>query len=293
MTKKLPKDTYLEISFMGKEDETKKALIRDFLISKRISPFSIVEGKTRDNFYLNVYVNTVARSDKLIHAFKDTAISRIKTKVTLLGPKEWLEKWHEDYHTQSLSRKFDVGPIWEKTLYKPKRGKRIIYLNPKSAFGSGAHETTKLIARLIEKLEGQFEDYLDLGTGTGILSVAAAMMGAKKIHGIDIDGPSVQEAKANLTLNGFKQAKFEAKDLLAFKHTKKYDLVGANLFSKLLVAQKKRIQKFVKPGGYLAVSGIMKRYEKEFVRDFKSTGFKQVDLLRGRRWIAVLYKAKA
>ncbi|MBI4711320.1 MAG: 50S ribosomal protein L11 methyltransferase [Candidatus Omnitrophica bacterium] len=211
-------------------------------------------------------------------------------KVKRLGRHDWFDKWKRDYHIKPLGAKFMIVPVWERHKFKP-AGKRIpVYLEPGSAFGSGYHETTRLITRLLESLTGKIGSFLDIGCGTGILSVVASKLGARKITGYDNDKPSALVAGENFCRNQCKNGTFICAQLKRSKVSGHFDTVGANLISKVLLEYREKIVARVRPGGYLLVSGIALQNFPLFKRGFSGTPLKCLKVLRGHRWAAVLYK---
>ena len=207
----------------------------------------------------------------------------------MLGRHDWFDKWKRDYHIRSIGAKFMIVPIWEKKKFKDSR--RIpIFLEPGSAFGSGYHETTRLMVRLMELWKGPRKSFLDIGTGTGILSVVASKLGAEKVAAFDYDRPSVVAACKNFRMNGCVQGEFFGANLKTLKRKERFDIVGANLISKMLLECKCKILPRVRPGGVLLVSGISKENFPDFQKNFIAPELKCLKTLRGRKWVAVLYR---
>lgn len=182
-----------------------------------------------------------------------------------------------------------IVPLWEKTKYRP--GKRWpIYLDPRGTFGSGAHETTRLIVRLMEKLDGRFSSFLDIGMGSGILSVAAWRLGAQTLWGFDCDGNSVKTARVNLLANQCKVAQFFQSDIARFSCRKQFDLVGANLDTNLLRRYKNKITASVRLNQYLIISGILARNFREIRPEFRDAPLRCLKILKSRGWISAFYQ---
>lgn len=207
----------------------------------------------------------------------------------MLKRRDWLDKWDAYFHIKNFGNKFVIVPIWEKKKFK--KGSRIpIYLNPLGAFGTGCHETTRLMGALMEKLQNRFEDFFDAGTGTGILSVLAFCLGARRILALDWDSASVQAARYNLRENRCRGARVLKADIITFMKKSSFDLVGANLLSALLVEQKARIMDLVRRKKFLLVSGIGLEHLHAFRRDFASRHLKCLKILKGKKWAALLYQ---
>ncbi len=211
----------------------------------------------------------------------------LKAGVRRLGKRDWLLRWQDYFHAMPLGRRFTVVPVWER---KNSAARTAIYLDPCGAFGSGAHETTRLMVAMMETLAGRFKSFLDIGTGTGILAVVARKLGAATVTGLDLDGPSVSAAKKNFRQNNEAGGHFVCADILAFKRRVFYDLVAANFISADLIRCRRAIVAHVEKGGWLLVSGISLKNLPGFLRDFRPPSFHRVRILRSRSWAAVLYQ---
>lgn len=213
-----------------------------------------------------------------------------KLKCTQLEDVDWRDKWKESYKPFKLGKKFFVIPAWEKHGLSPKS--RIpIFLDPGSAFGTGMHETTKLMVRLLEGV-GEMQDFLDIGTGSGILSMVAEKLGAKHIEAFDLDEPSVGFAKKNFKRNTKDSAKFQASTIHNFKSPNKFLAVGANVRSGVLLEHQKLFSEWIKPGGLFLASGVMKRDESHFKKNFKPKDLRRMKTIYGRHWCGFLYRKK-
>jgi len=204
---------------------------------------------------------------------------------------DWLDKWKNSYRSGPLGKMFFLIPL-RKRGKKPPAKRMPVYLDPRSAFGTGTHETTKLMIRLMETLKGRFGNFFDIGTGTGILSVVAFHLGAGEIWGIDRERNSVRTARFNLERNRCLGTKFFAKDIGKFRREKQFDLVGANLLSETLMKNKGKILSFVHPGRFLALSGIALGHLEVFRKAFQDESLKCLKVIRGRKWGAVLYQKR-
>ncbi|HPS37758.1 MAG TPA: 50S ribosomal protein L11 methyltransferase [Candidatus Omnitrophota bacterium] len=284
------KYSVIEIALCGQNLRAKeKVSARDLLLSCRIPERSLVCSDYKGVFRLCCYT----RSAKNVREVR-TKCTGLKDrpfvlKVKKLGQHDWFDKWKRDYHIKPLGAKFMIVPVWEKR--KLKSGRRVpIFLEPGSAFGSGYHETTRLMIRLLESLKGKIGSFLDIGCGTGILSVAAAKLGAGKITGYDNDKPSALVAAKNFRINQCEGGTFFFAQLKRSKVSGTFDTVGANLLSRVLLEYRSKIIARVGSGGFLLVSGIARQNFSSFKTEFFGTPLKCLKILRGRRWVAVLFK---
>ncbi|MBN1688871.1 MAG: 50S ribosomal protein L11 methyltransferase [Candidatus Omnitrophica bacterium] len=291
---KLKRGDYYEITLSSEKPENKdfQPFVNHFFSCHSIEPEELVfdldiSRRKRVRIYL--------RSHTFLNRLKKDFLSRrqkgICFRVRFLRKKDWLDKWQEDYHALSVGSLFRIIPIWEKKKVLC-RTRIPIYLDPGSAFGSGEHETTQLMIEEMEGLRGRFKSLLDLGVGTGILSIAAAKLGACDIWGIDHDGASVNVAKRNLLLNHVKQGFFKSAEIKTFSAGRSFHLVAANLFTTTLIENHMRIIQWVKPGGYLICSGIAVDHKNEFRERFPT---KKIQFLRERRkgkWCLFCYRRR-
>jgi len=292
----LPKDTYLEFSLTAPQAGARyEAEAQSFFKGAGISTGRIVLTTHRSRARWSFYTRSAQELKKTLSYYGINKPALLKSKVRSLGPKDWRDRWQLYFHTMPLGRKFTIVPIWESQQFKeiPSSGRRPLFLDPCGAFGSGAHETTRLMIRMMELLEGKFDSFLDIGTGTGILAAAAAKLGACRVVGIDIEPASAAAARRNFKLNGGRDGVFRAEDIQTSSKRAVYDAVAANFISADLVTCQKAIMKHVGPKGVLLLSGISLRNLPVFLRTFKTPGFRKVCLFRGRSWAGLIYRRAA
>lgn len=292
--KKVPplssKYSVIEIALGGRFLRSKeKAAARGLLLRCRIPERSLVFSDYKGLFRVSCYTRSARKVREVRKAYRGLADRPFDLKVKMLKRHDWFDKWKRDYHIRPLGAKFVIVPVWEKQ--KLKEGRRIpVFMEPGSAFGSGYHETTRLMTRLLEHLKRKIGSFLDIGCGTGILSVVAAKLGAGKITGYDNDRPSALVAAKNFRANLCGEGTFFCAQLKRSRVSGSFDTVGANLLSKTLLEHRSRIVARVRPGGHLLVSGIALQNFAAFKRGFSGEGLKCLKVLRGRRWVAVLYR---
>ena len=149
---------------------------------------------------------------------------------------------------------------------------------------------TRFMAKLIERCHGRFKSFLDVGTGSGILSLTALVYGAKSVEALDISRDAVSAAKANFKRNGFKNIKAFKMDVDHFSRKKTYDFVAANLITQELVRLKKKLVARVKKGQYLAISGITLSNLSFIKKAFRTLPVECLKIEKGEGWCALLYK---
>jgi ribosomal protein L11 methyltransferase len=187
---------------------------------------------------------------------------------------------------QKLARDWLKRSLRQKT--KPIRvGNKQLIIPAGAAFGTGEHTTTGMSVRLLEQLTRKWKrgwSMVDLGTGSGILALAAKLLGAKRAIGIDNDPVAVSTAKQNARLNKIRDVQFRVADLRQWKPTPKIDIVTANLFSELLI----EIVPKLKRARSLILSGILRKQEADVRRTLTRNKIDIVEVRRRGKWVAIL-----
>ena len=205
------------------------------------------------------------RTQDAEHAFGTLALS-----VGSIREEDWANNWKQYFKPFRLGRHMVVKPTWEDWAAEP--GDRIIEIDPGMAFGTGTHETTALCIELIEQYyrEGRL---FDIGTGSGILAVAAALLGAKDVYAIDIDEDAVRVAKENVRQNGLSdRITVEKGDLLkGVRGT--YDFAVANILAPVICMLAKPLTAYLAPGGYFVCSGIIREMRDDVYNALTGAGY--------------------
>lgn len=184
---------------------------------------------------------------------------------------DWSETWKQYYKPFSISEKLVVKPSWEE--YTPQGDEQIIHLDPGMAFGSGTHETTGMCVSLMEQNIRGGETVLDIGTGSGILAIAAALLGAGSVLAVDIDPDAVRVAKENVERNGVSAVvDVRQGDLLANVDSG-CDICVANIISDIIIRYAGAFFSHVRKGGLFICSGIVNVREKEVEAALTGAGF--------------------
>lgn len=180
-----------------------------------------------------------------------------------------------------------IKPVWEDV---PQNGEVVIELDPGMAFGSGTHETTRMCLKLLEEYVKPSSDVLDIGTGSGILSIGAAKLGANNIKAVDIDSVAVKVAKENAKLNGVADKIDITCGNLAEKVSGKYDIVIANIIADAIIALSADAAKFLKDDGVYITSGIIEHRIDDVKNALEQYGFNIIHIERDRDWTAIVCK---
>jgi len=198
---------------------------------------------------------------------------------------DWTTPWKKFFHTKRVGKNIIIKPPWENFSNTNKKNDDIIIeIDPEKSFGTGTHGTTQACLGFLEKIaeENPRATFLDIGTGSGILSIAAAKLGFSKIDAFDNSQDSLIAIEKNIHLNPLSKGDFLSKnvkinyfiaDLTTYKSTQKYDVVVANIISSILIKNAKTICSAVKPGGTLILSGILTKQFKKVSETFSNFGF--------------------
>jgi len=208
---------------------------------------------------------------------------------------EWLYKWQEHFRPTKVGERIVVKPGWEE--YEPAEGELVIEMDPGMAFGSGLHETTSMCVRALEKVLGESRcrdekdggvKVLDVGTGTGILSMAAVLLGADEAFGIDIDDEAVRVSNENILKNGLKDRIKIAQGNLMDGVNYEPDIIVANLMADLVMMLSPAAAGQLKPGGIYITSGILDIKEDSVKRAIEDAGFDIIEVLADGEWRAIV-----
>ena len=203
-----------------------------------------------------------------------------------LDEEDWAHSWKAYFWPQKIGRNLVVKPTWRD--YRADSGELVIELDPGMAFGTGTHPTTTMCVAMIEAYLKRGDSFLDVGTGSGILLIAAAKLGAGKFCGVDNDQTAVEIAAENLKLNGFKTRRMRVicGDLVEGIR-EKYDIVAANILSQVILDLLKNIRRVLKSGGVFICSGIVDKNEKQVVAAMKNMGFEILEISSQDEWVAI------
>jgi ribosomal protein L11 methyltransferase len=200
----------------------------------------------------------------------------------------WLYKWQENFKPTKVGEHFVVKPSWEE--YDAKDGELVIEMDPGMAFGSGLHETTTLCMKALETAVKSESTVLDVGTGTGILAIAAAMLGAERCLGIDIDADAVRIAKENVERNGLADRIEIIEGDLMEGVDFRADIIVANLMADLVIRLAPAAAEHLDPGGIFISSGILDIKEEIVAEAVCAAGFEIKEVLHDGEWCAIVAK---
>lgn len=252
------------------------------------SYFIVSNGQAPD---MDVLVEAVRNKLSEIREYMDIGEGSITISET--EDKDWLNNWKEFFH-QFYIDDLLVTPSWEEI--KPEdQDKKILHIDPGTAFGTGMHETTQLCIRQLKKYITPETVLLDVGTGSGILAIVSLMYGIKEAVGTDLDPCAVEAVRENMEVNGVNADQFEMmigniisdpeiQDRVGYE---RYDIVVANILAEVLLPLTPVVKKCLKPGGIYITSGIIAEKEPLVVDAVKAAGMEVLEVSRQNEWVSV------
>lgn len=251
--------------------------------------------------YLNFYLEEDADKEEILKRVKEELedlknfmdIGECTIEESQTEDKDWINNWKEFFH-QFYVDDILIIPSWEEI--KPEDGdKMVIHIDPGTAFGTGMHETTQLCMRQLKKYVNSGTELLDVGTGSGILSIVALKLGAKHAVGTDLDPCAISATKENLEVNDIPEGSMEVmigniiddkqvQDRVGYE---KYDIVVANILADVLVPLTPVIVNQMKMGGIYITSGIIDVKEDTVVEAVKAAGLEVVEVTHQGEWVSV------
>jgi ribosomal protein L11 methyltransferase len=218
-----------------------------------------------------------------------------KIKAAKVRREDWAESWKRHFQPIEIGALLLVKPSWSKK--RPRKNQAVVILDPGLSFGTGQHPTTEFCLREIvaavcnrrnqRSQTAATKSFLDIGTGSGILAMAAAKLGCNPVRAFDFDPEAVRIARANARVNGVAQKlKITRGDVakLSTSPSRRFDLICANLISNLLIAERKRIAAQLSPGGTLVLAGILKSEFGEVQKNYGELGLKLVSARSEKEW---------
>lgn len=260
---------------------------------KNEKDFLMVDHAVSAYFPVNIYAER--RKQAILKRFEETFAEREDIVYTIdfydFEEEDYQNSWKKYFYTQKISERFVVKPTWRE--YEPQEDELVIEIDPGRAFGTGTHPTTSLCIKLMEENIKEGNTVIDVGTGSGILMVAAEKLGAGKIVGTDIDPMAVEVAEENLLLNkvDMEKAKAYAGDLVTVVQNEKFDVVVANILADVLLILLKDISRVVKKDGLVIFSGIIEDKLEEMKRAVEEVGLEILEVKADKEWRAMLMRA--
>ncbi|MBO4524782.1 MAG: 50S ribosomal protein L11 methyltransferase [Ruminococcus sp.] len=254
---------------------------------------------------ITVYIPTNGQGAEMLIAIKsmlaemkaaDTEgiYGRLEAEMSNIREEDWANNWKQYFKPFKVGEKLVIKPSWEE--YDNSDGRIILEIDPASSFGTGKHHTTRLCLEVLEKYLTKGEKLLDMGCGSGILSIGAMLLGAGSAVAVDIEENAAATAKENAIKNHISDDKYKTyfgniltDEKLADVIDDKYDIIAANIVADVLIAMKDSFRRYLRSGGILIVSGIIEERMDEVIDVLLAAGFKEPEPEVREGWAAVKF----
>lgn len=246
-----------------------------------IKAYLTIDGELEDK---------IGRFEARVEELASCGIDKGKGIITWQEIKEedWENSWKEYFHATKIGDRIVIKPSWED--YAPKEGEVVLELDPGMAFGTGTHHTTSMCLRLLEGLVQEGQEIFDIGTGSGVLSIAAAKLGAEKILAVDYDDLAVRIAKENIAVNHTENI-ITARQGDLFKGIEgEADLIIANIIADIIIRLLPDAPAHLKRSGRMIVSGIIQDRIDDVIAKVEEVGMVTEHIERSGDWAAMVLK---
>jgi ribosomal protein L11 methyltransferase len=223
-----------------------------------------------------------------------------------LAEEDWAHAWKRQYHVQRIGQRMAIVPAWEQ--YTPTPEQVVIRMEPGMAFGTGLHPTTRLCLKALEEHLVPDDDVLDVGTGSGVLAIAAAKLGARSVLALDADLSAVSVARENVAMNGVGDqvtvrhgtlpgsqavpSYFLSGDRLELLDTGHFDLVLINILAPVIISVAPDLAARLAPSGKMIASGLIESQEEEVAGALQAEGLRVVERTQEKDWIALVARRR-
>lgn len=260
----------------------------DINVLEHKGEYAVVKGYFSDEDNIEEVVTYVKEKVKEI---KDMGfdVGRGEVLVEKTHEEDWANNWKKYYKPSKVGEKIVVKPIWED--YEKKDDELVVELDPGMAFGTGDHETTRMCIQALEKYVEKDSTVFDVGTGSGILAIAAAKLGAKKAVGVDLDPVAVESAKENVSYNNLDNIEVLYGNLVEVIEGKA-DIVVANIIAEIICILIDDVKRVLKQGGMFITSGIIHERVKMVTDKLEESGFEVIKVNKDGEWNCIIAKAK-
>ncbi|MGG4264294.1 50S ribosomal protein L11 methyltransferase [Peribacillus simplex] len=240
------------------------------------------------NSFLGETVDAIKESiNNLLHF--DIDLGKNAVSISEVNEEEWATAWKKYYNPVKISERFTIVPTWED--YTPvSSDELIIELDPGMAFGTGTHPTTVMCIQALERTVQPGDLVVDVGTGSGVLSIAAALLDAKQIQSLDLDEVAVQSAMQNVELNNVQDKVSVSQGNLLDGVNEQADVVVANILAEVIMRFTDDVAQVVKPGGYFIASGIIQPKKQDVKDAIMGSGFTIEETILMEDWVAIIAK---
>jgi len=226
----------------------------------------------------------------------ENQMGRLEIESDSVREEDWANNWKQYFKPLKVGEKLLIKPSWEQ--YDENDSRIVLEIDPASSFGTGQHNTTRLCLELMENVIKKGDKVLDMGCGSGILSIGSVLLGAENAVAVDIEENSVKTAVENAQKNNIPDEKYTAycgniigDEELINKIGSGYDIITANIVADVLIAMSGIFMKFIRKGGTLIISGIIVERKDEVIDAVKNAGFVMNEIKEADGWCAVSFTA--
>ena len=221
--------------------------------------------------------------------FAATGLEDARLETVGVNEEDWANAWKAYYKPIKVGKKLVIVPAWEK--YTAAEGEIVVRMDPGMAFGTGTHETTRLVIELLEKYVTEGCRMLDVGTGSGILAICASKLGAAECRAYDIDPMAVRVARENVKDSGIENVTCEVSDLLRQADASvEYDVICANIVADIILRMIPDLAPFMSERTVLLASGIITERAEDVIAGFAAHGYRVVERNEENGWCALAVK---
>lgn len=244
-------------------------------------------GKDRTRAKIHIYISeedNAAEALAYLQARLDAAGLAHTLSASQVAESDWADNWKQFFKCTEVGNKLVIRPSWE--AYTGGPGRTVLNLDPGAAFGTGTHATTRLCLTLLERYAAPGRTMLDIGCGSGILSITAALLGCDRAVGVDIDPLAVKVSKDNAARNHVENRTAYLCGDLAAKVEGRYDILCANIVADVIIRLTPDAEKYLAEGGVFICSGVIDIRAAEVEAALRAQGYEIVEALEQENWRA-------
>ena len=225
-----------------------------------------------------------------LESWKDVLSSPVEVSVQEMRKEDWANSWKKNFHTFKASERLVVKPGWEE--YEAKAGEIVLPIDPGMCFGTGYHGTTRACLHFLDVLQSRHGrmSFIDAGTGSGILSIGAALLGYGPIEAFDNDPQCIGTSLENMERAGVKGIPVTCAPLGDFVPSRPADVVAANILAVVLISHAEDVIALARQGGYLILSGILAANYDEILKAFEPLGCVELERVTNEEWTSGLFR---
>ncbi len=250
-------------------------------------------NKDRTVSIIHIYISDEENPvEAIVYLKEQYSAAGIKCEIDTdsISEKEWADNWKKFFKTTEIGERLVIRPSWEEYVNKDNRV--VLSIDPGAAFGTGTHATTRMCLQLLENYIADGKTMLDIGSGSGILSIAGVLLGGKKADGVDIDPVAVKVAAENAELNKVESKTNYILGDLCDKISEKYDVVCANIVADVIISLLENVEQFMKEDSVFICSGIIDIRENDVKEAFERYGFEIIEDVECENWRAFATKKR-